>query len=355
MKDLYLPGGAKCPWTTADLTPLSGHLERRAEDFEVDEIPAYLPSGEGPHWYVRIRKRDLTSERARDMLARAAGVKPRDVGMAGRKDRHGITTQWMSLPKEPVAPEDDRLEILETSQHRNKLKTGHVRGNTFRIRLRGGAEGAEERLPALLERVSAGVPNYFGAQRFGRAPAEDMQALMAPLMVKRRRPPREARFVASVAQSVVFNRWLGDRVLDGLLHTAVEGDVLQKRETGGMFVSTDQATDAARVSAGEVDPAGPMVGPKMYRAAGEGLLREARAEAAVGLTEEVRAALAPLAPGTRRPARLVPLGLTAEVEGEHLILSFSLPSGAYATTILGALTHQRGDMRVDRSDRLTLN
>lgn len=343
MKDLYMPGSPSCPWNTADLTPLSGHLRRVSEDFYVDEIPAYLPSGEGPHWYVRLRKRDLTSERARDMLARAAGVKPRDVGMAGRKDRHGITTQWMSLPKAPVDPEDERLEILEISQHRNKLKTGHVRGNTFRIRLTGGAEEAEARLPALLARIEGGVPNYFGAQRFGRQPPADLASLAAPLSDRRR--AKEARFVASAVQSVIFNRWLGDRVLDGLLHQVIAGDVLQKTETGGMFCTEDPAVDGPRLEAGEIVPAGPMVGPKMYPATGEALAREARAAAAVGLTDEISAALAPLAPGTRRPALLKPHNLTSEIEGEDLWLSFSLPSGAYATTILGVLTHTAGEMR----------
>ncbi|MFN3197534.1 MAG: tRNA pseudouridine(13) synthase TruD [Bradymonadia bacterium] len=351
MEHLYLPGGAQCPWNTADLTPLSGHLERRPEDFIVDEIPAYLPSGEGSHWYVKLRKRDLTSERARDILARASGVKSRDVGMAGRKDRHGITTQWMSLPKEPVDPEDDRLEIVEVSRHRNKLKTGHVKGNTFRIRLRGGAEDVEARLPALLARVKMGVPNYFGAQRFGREPPQSMADLTPPLMSPRfkgrRNPTREVRFVASVVQSVVFNRWLGDRMVDGLLHTVLAGDVCQKRATGGVFQSEDAAVDQGRMDAGELDIMGPMIGPKTFRAAGEALAREGRAAEAVGMTDEILAALKPLAPGTRRVACLRPEGLSASVEGADLWLSFTLPSGAYATTILGALTHQSGDLRVD--------
>ena len=102
-----VPGTAGCPYRTAALPPIGGHLSREPEDFVVDELPAYTPEGAGEHWFVRVRKVGLSTEQARRMLARAAGINPRTIGAAGRKDTVAVTTQWMSLPVEPV-PLDER-------------------------------------------------------------------------------------------------------------------------------------------------------------------------------------------------------------------------------------------------------
>jgi len=70
-------------------------------------------------------------------LARIAGVKKRDIGFAGLKDRKAITTQWFSiyLPKGNVAASTWMMELpqgvklLEETRHDRKLRRGtHVRG-----------------------------------------------------------------------------------------------------------------------------------------------------------------------------------------------------------------------------------
>ena len=98
---IYWPGGPLCPWLTADLPGIGGWITADVDDFIVDEVPAYAPSGEGDHWFVRIRKRDCTTDAARRVLARAVDIDPCDVGVAGQKDKRTITTQWMSIPVEP--------------------------------------------------------------------------------------------------------------------------------------------------------------------------------------------------------------------------------------------------------------
>lgn len=326
------PGGPHCPRLTDGLPGLGGAIVE-PEDFVVDEVPAYAPSGEGEHWFVRVRKRRLTTPALEKMLARAAGVSRRDVGYAGRKDRHAVTTQWFSLPVEPVPPDDDRVELLESARHPHKLRTGHLRGNRFRLRLRDVHPDAAARLPELLETIRPGLPNYYGGQRFARDGLEKALGLL-------RRPKdrvRDPRFLASVAQSAVFNLWLGERVRRGELHRAVEGDVLAKRETGGLFVCEDVAADDPRVAAGEVDPTGPMPGRKMKRAAGPAAEHEAAACRALGVEPEAFSALGRLAPGTRRVARLVPEELAAHLDGPDLVLEFFLRRGGYATTVLEEL------------------
>jgi tRNA pseudouridine13 synthase len=288
-----------------------------------------------------VRKRGLETSEAARLLAEAAGVDPRDVGYAGRKDKHAVTTQWLSLPREPVDPGDERLQILEVARHPHKLRTGHVRGNRFAIRVRDVDAAAAERLPALRERLLAGVPNYFGTQRFGH----EGRSLGDAARILRNARVRDPRFAASVAQSAVFNRWLGDRVADGRLHALVPGDVLRKRETGGMFASADAEADAPRVAAGEVDPAGPMPGARMMPASGEAAERERRALEALAFDEQALRQLGRFAPGTRRVARLVPADLDLRLDGADLVAAFTLPSGSYATVVLGELVHPAADLR----------
>jgi tRNA pseudouridine13 synthase len=340
--DLVLPGGPRCPWATADLPAIGGHVRRDPEDFVVDEIPAYPPSGEGDHWFVRVRKRGIETWEAQELLAAAVGLSPRDVGFAGRKDKHAIATQWFSLPAEPVDPGDPRLELLESARHPHKLRIGHVRANHFRIRLRDVTPDNAERLPALRARLEAGVPNYFGPQRFGTGE----RALADAERLLRRQRVRDPRFSASVVQAAVFNRWLGDRVADGLLHRALPGDVLKKRETGGLFRCTEPDVDQARLDAGEIDPAGPMVGAKALAAADEAAAREAAAIEALGLTPDALRGIGRFAPGTRRVARIVPADLELTPDGPDLIVAFTLPSGSYATVVLGELAHPAADVRL---------
>lgn len=322
-----LAGSDACPRATADLPGLGGYISFDADHFYVDEIPAYPPTGEGTHWFVRVRKTGMTTEQVRRALADAAGIQSREIGAAGRKDKHAITTQWLSMPCEPVAPDDERVQILEQVPHEKKLRTGHLRGNRFRLRLTALHPDAQARWPAIVERLQAGVPNYFGVQRFGKYGLKDGLALLD----NPRKRVRDPRFVAGIVQSAAFNRWLGARVSAGQLHTAIDGDVLKKRETGGMFDCEDAAVDAPRVVSGEVDVTGPLPGPKCRGGGGTEYY---------GLDDPQRMkTLARFAPGTRRVARVVPGDLAVEwLDGDAAWVTFSLPKGSYATVVIGEIT-----------------
>lgn len=152
--------------------PIAGRYKLVPEDFEVEELPAYAPSGEGEHLFLRIRKRGLSTHEAVARIARTLGLAPAQVGVAGLKDAQGVTTQWLSVQGveaqrvESLAERD--LEVLELARHRNKLRIGHLRGNRFRIRLREVAAEDRERVrEVLVELERRGAPNYFGEQRFG--------------------------------------------------------------------------------------------------------------------------------------------------------------------------------------------
>lgn len=310
-------------------------------DFRVDEIANYAPDGEGDHWFVRLRKTSLSTPAVRRALARAAGVDARDVGFAGRKDTHAVTTQWFSLPAKPgaAAPEIapiEGVELLEHARHGRKLRLGHLAGNRFTIRLVGLDPAAEAHLPALVEALAGGMPNYYGGQRFGARGRSLRQALGFAERPKRR--VRDPRFLASVLQAAIFNAWLGARVADGLLDGALAGDVLRKRGSGGLFVCADPAVDGARVASGELDPAGPMPGPKLMPAEGPAAAREAAAAARFG-TDLRLSPLHRFAPGTRRPARVVPEDLSWRLDPGGATVGFTLPAGAFATVVLAELMH----------------
>src|SRR3954470_21861959 len=123
----------------AELPAIDAHIGPAPEDFVVDEVPLYPQSGEGEHRYVRIEKRGFTTPAMVRAVTRAAGVDERDVGYAGLKDKHAVTRQWLSLPSKARPPSEwqlpDGIAVVEHTRHGNKLRTGHLLGNRFRIRL----------------------------------------------------------------------------------------------------------------------------------------------------------------------------------------------------------------------------
>jgi len=160
------------PFLTATLPGVGGAIKRYDEDFVVEEIPRYHPSGGGTHVYFTIEKRGLPTLAAIQHIARALGRQPRDIGYAGMKDAHGVTRQMLSLEHiEPGRIESlslARIKVLAISRHTNKLKLGHLAGNRFVIKIRDACPSPEPQTRAVVELLKRrGVPNYFGPQRFG--------------------------------------------------------------------------------------------------------------------------------------------------------------------------------------------
>jgi len=332
------------PLVTADLPGSGGVVRAVPEDFRVDEVAAYVPTGAGPHVYLRVEKRGLTTRDAVRTLARALGVPERDAGFAGMKDKQAVTSQWLSFPvardPDPASLASDGLRVLEASRHANKLRTGHLRGNVFSIRVRGGdAARARAAAAALGER---GLPNFFGPQRFGTEGrnAEIGRGLLAgdgsPEVRRAARDRFLRRLSLSAYQSLLFNRWLAERMTDGLFAAALRGDVMKKLDSGGLFTCADPEADGPRVAAFEISPAGPMFGHKLLPAAGDALAREERILAQEGISLDAFARGGGEAEGTRRAARL---GVEVEVEpdADGYLARFMLPKGSYATVVLREL------------------
>jgi tRNA pseudouridine13 synthase len=339
---------APAPLLTQDLPGIGGRIKQFPEDFEVEEIPAYEPSGQGDYLYLWLEKRDMGAEYFLRQIARRLGIAPAAVGSAGMKDRHAVTRQMVSVPdvgNERLAQvEGEGIRLLRVSRHGNKLKPGHLRGNHFRILIRDAVVSAGERLPLLLGRLRAqGVPNYYGPQRFGRE-GETVQLGLAMLRGGRSAPrsgPRSPflrRLALSSAQAAIFNHYLGCRLRDGLLHQVLAGDVMVKRPHGGLFVATDLAVEQKRLEARETVHSGPIFGRKMFAAAHDAAAREAAALAAAQLNRESFFGFGKLLQGTRRANLVYPDDLAAEQLAEGVRLTFTLPAGSYATVLLGEIT-----------------
>lgn len=320
---------------------VGGVLKSRPEDFVVEEIPAYLPCGEGEHVYVRVRKRELTTFAVSRMLQDAFGVKERDVGFAGMKDRWAVTTQWMSVyfPGREVTPEtrasleaQTGIEVLDWSRHRNKLRRGHLKGNRFELRIADArrVDGLSEAIARLREQ---GFYNLYGAQRLGRD-GETVRQGRRLLSAKRRVKGRKALLTINAVQSWWFNQSVGLRASKWGVHTVRVGDVLQLG-TGPTFVCEDAEVDQPREDAREVVVTGPLFGPRMRRAEGEpGALEEEL----LGMgADELMGQRIRGAEGGRRAMISYPRELVAEYEKDAVRVSVELDPGVYVTELMREL------------------
>jgi len=388
-------------YLTSDLPGIGGVIKETPEDFLVAEIPLYPASGEGEHTYMEIEKRGLTTLDAIRMISRNLGIKERDVGYAGMKDARGVTRQTLSIPR--VDPENilslslPGIRVLSAVRHRNKLKTGHLAGNRFRIRIRGTAENGREAACAVLSVLETrGAPNYFGFQRYGgmgnthRIGRElllgDFKAAVDAIMgdpdlirderwrhavsayrlgdhsgslesmpghcrTEReillrllKRPgqyeraldavsPRLKKLYLSAYQSSLFDRLLERRI--DRFDRVTDGDLAFRHDNGACFLVTDSSREEIRARDFEISPSGPMFGCKMKFPEGHPREQETTILAEEGLSPasfDLPGGLR--VEGERRPLRVPVRNLILEEDQEGLILDFSLPRGAYATTIL---------------------
>jgi tRNA pseudouridine13 synthase len=310
------------------------------------EIPLYPPRGEGTHTFVELEKRLLTTEEVARALARAAGVRPSEVGYAGRKDRNAVTRQWFSVPGWPPG-EAARLalpglRVLAAELHPHKLRTGQLRGNRFRLRLRGLDDSA--RLPlgrALAEVAAEGMPNRFGVQRFGRD-GRNPELGREVLQGLRSARGRQARFLVSSLQAAVFNEVLARRPLP--LARLEAGDVAVRHVTGGLFSVEDPAREQHRADAFEISPTGPIPGTRTPLAEGEPGRREREALGSLGLQEDVfsKPPRGLRLRGARRALRVPPDEAGIDGSEGDLVLHFCLPAGSFATVLVEELAARSG-------------
>jgi tRNA pseudouridine13 synthase len=318
------------------------YIRDRPEHFAVEEELGFEPDGEGGHVLLRVRKRGANTHWVARRLAELAGVPVRDVGFAGLKDRHAVTIQTFSVPVPGRelpgwrGHAGDGFEVLSVARHRRKLRRGSHRGNRFRIVL-AGFEGDRDRARAVLALLaSAGAPNHFGPQRFGRGGANLETATRWFATGAAPTDRLQRAFALSAARAAVFNAVLAARLERGSWNRLEAGDIANLDGTGSIFaVPVVDAALEERCARLDVHPTGPLWG---------------RGAMPSALERDVAHALGPLADGLaangleseRRALRVRVAGLTGEFDAGDLVLDFRLPRGAFATAVLNEIADVHG-------------
>lgn len=320
----------------------SAQLKATAEDFQVDEVLDIPLTGEGEHLWLWVEKRYLNTEEVAKRIARSIQVPLRQVSYAGLKDKLALTRQWFSIhlpgKSDPDLSmlESEQLHIVKKVRHQRKLQRGTHSGNGFIItltQLQADKTQLEERLTKI---ALEGVPNYFGLQRFGFEGGNVEQALSFASQSNFPEQRNVRSRLLSSARSYLFNRVLATRVLNKTWNQVIDGDILSFTESHSFFPAQQLAQDDNRLKELVIHPTGPMVGEG--ETITSGLVKDLEETVldnhqllvdwlkSAGLRQE------------RRVLRLPVHSLTwSFVENDRLQLSFTLPTGCFATSVIREL------------------
>lgn len=345
-------------WQSLALAPprASGAAAGRArsrvlpEDFEVHEELGFEPAGRGEHMLLQVRKRLANTPWVARELARHAGARPFDVGYAGLKDRHAVTTQWFTVPARGRRPEDwtgvqgDGYEVIAAHAHSRKLPRGALASNRFRIVLRdfaGDADLLGQRSAAV---ARSGVPNYFGPQRFGRdlgnlrgtGGADGTGGAAGAGGAGASRETRS--FELSALRSLLFNAVLAERVQRGDWSRLHPGERANLDGSNSSFVVEQVDTVIeSRLADLDIHATGPLYGSGESGVTGEVAVLESEV---IGRFPEWAARLeSDRVAAARRPLRVAVRDLAFqwnEIE-RSAVLGFRLRPGSFATTVLREL------------------
>ncbi|WP_201619733.1 tRNA pseudouridine(13) synthase TruD [Psychrobacter maritimus] len=356
-----------------------------ATDFLVNEILPLDFTGEGEHLWLHIEKLGMNTAYLAKLLSEWAEIPLRDVGYSGLKDRHALTTQWFSLripkkqlPESEFAPVDisanESLTILAQQWHNKKLNRGTHKANQFIITLRdiqfadlevtaseqdlSAKESDKSAVEQHLANISTtGVPNYFGPQRFGRNGNNVREALALfarpapesrpqPKKSKRKQAPREQNSMElSAARSLIFNEILAARVRDGSWTTGLAGEVFNLDGSGSIFASEAiDETLQTRLASGDIHPTAVLWGVGNDKISGAAAAIENEIVQNDPLLHQLATGLEKRDIKAQRRALRLPIeGLSWEwqdIDNEPiLVLSFTLTTGSFATSVLSSLVH----------------
>lgn len=321
---------------------VAGRLRDHPEDFQVSEILGFEPSGEGEHAFLQVEKRGQNTDWVAGQLARFAGVKPVAVGYAGLKDRIAVTRQFFTVQLPGRESPDwhslglEGVRVLSATRHHRKLQRGALRGNRFQITVRGLSGDREvlgERLAAI---ARTGVPNYFGAQRFGRG-GDNLRHAERLFRGEAGRLPRVKRGIyLSAARSRLFNAVLARRVGDGTWNRGLAGEIYALEGSRACFGPEPPGEELVRrLEVLDIHPTGPMWGRGELAVDGECRDLEAGVLEPFPLFREGLERF-----GVKQERRALRLRVGEPefcLDDDAATFSFTLTAGAYATVVLREL------------------
>lgn len=335
------------------LSRLARHLEKPTvtaqirstpEDFRVEEQLSFQPSGSGEHLFLQIKKSNANTDWIAKQLQKTFALTSRELGYAGKKDRHAVSTQWFSLhlPGKEVDLDKlsainmmgGKLKVISAVRHNKKLKIGSLKGNKFEIVLRQLSEPiSQERIEKI---QTHGVPNYFGSQRFG-FDANNLRLADQYFTQQAAIKNRNLRgLVISSARSLLFNLILSKRIEDGSWCRAVPGDCLMLNASQSFFLlDGDPANEQSRIDSGDIHVSGLLPGREKSDASLAA--EEFEAQVIRQFPKWTEAFYRLNLSTSRRAFRCMPNDLVVEQEKGRATLKFSLNKGCYATSVIREL------------------
>ncbi len=345
---------------------VSAKLKSQLNDFIVEENITVEFSGEGEHCWVYVKKSACNTDWFAQQLANFCGVKKLAVAYAGLKDRHAVTSQWFSvqLPGKPTpdwakfeasfsaVETAENVQVLQSFRHNRKLQRGALKSNSFKITLRNLSASSDEMFALLKQRCNKiaenGVPNYFGSQRFGRSYNNLDQATKLFSNPRFRLARHKRGMYLSAARSWMFNHVLSERVKRHVWNQRLAGDVFMLDGRSACF--KDEITDEVkineineRIAIHAIHPTAAMwgEGEAMVTAQAEELESQIFDQFPVYRDGLIAARLQM----QRRACRVIPGQLECHRESDDFVLAFSLPSGSYATMVLGEIFSDLSETR----------
>lgn len=339
----------------------SAKYKAHPSDFIVHEQLAIDFAGTGEHLWLHLQKTHLNSNFVAKLLAQWAGITVKDVGFSGLKDRHAVTTQWFSirLPKKTLPEpsfeqfiegkltENESLHILKQHWHTKKLNRGTHQANQFIITLRdvmGNQVAIEQQIATMQTR---GVPNYFGEQRFGQTGNNIDAAIelfthqtIAGKKIHRKYDQDNISLYLSAARSQLFNAVVAKRIELGIWDNAIDGEVMNLAGSNSIFVAEQiDETLIARLASGDIHLTAPMWGAGELKSTGQVKALELAVIADNPMHQQLSKGLIDFGlKQQRRPLRMLPNNLHWHWQDEQtLVLTFELPAGSFATTIIDTL------------------
>lgn len=322
-----------------------GKLKAKPEHFQVNENLGFEFTGSGEHLMVRIRKTGENTSFVANELAKACGVKSKDVSWAGLKDRHAVTEQWLSvhLPKgdtpdfSAFLAQYPSIEILATDRHNKKLRPGDLVGNQFVVTI-SEVSDVQDVIARLESVAKRGVPNYFGSQRFGNQGNNLSEARRWGRDNVRTRNQNKRSLYLSAARSWIFNTILSQRIEKDLFAQPVVGDLVQHGDERVSVSSDNLATISEQVTLGQAQITAAMAGDNDLPTQQQALeLEQPHLDAEPDLMALIRGNRMR---HERREIALMAQDLTWHVDGDQVTLKFSLDAGCFATAIVRELVEE---------------
>ena len=321
---------------------LKGRLKVIAEDFLVDEMLGFEPAGEGEHLFVQVEKSNLTTHELIERVAKDAGIRPRDVGYSGIKDKTAVTRQWLSLHlpgkiHNAVSLEADDYIVLRQIWHDKKLRPGTHRSNRFDVLLREVVEPDSKSMEQIESISDFGMANYFGQQRFGAGLDNVQRALqvLGNARKSRRLGRNKKSLYLSALRSELFNQILSRRIEQGIWRQPVEGDIFMLSGSRSIFQEAINDEILARYRNFDISSTASLYGYGASRLSGTALQIEQRV-----YTENQDICDCLAAQGAKRQMRALrhvvqDFSVDYEADKQQLRVKATLPRGCYFTSLLG--------------------